>query len=209
MQVTLHNAGKRFNRDWIFRHSDFTFDNFGSYAITGPNGSGKSTLLQLIAGALQPTEGKVHYRNQEGNEIPDQLAYSHISFAAPYLDLIEEMTALEMLEFHMKFKPCSCSPENMLAAVDLKAAADKQIRYFSSGMKQRLKLGMAFFGEASLLLLDEPFTNLDAAGIDIFKGLTERVKGKKTIIVSSNDTREYSFCSEVIDISAFQRQTGG
>ena len=57
MKIKLSNAGKRFNREWIFRHSDLEFSNGQAYAITGPNGSGKSTLLQAIAGMLQLSEG--------------------------------------------------------------------------------------------------------------------------------------------------------
>ncbi len=61
MTISLSDTGKRFNRDWIFRHFTYTFQSGNSYAITGPNGSGKSTLLQVISGALLASEGNIHY----------------------------------------------------------------------------------------------------------------------------------------------------
>ncbi len=66
MKIILSDAGKRFNREWIFRHFDYQFFSSQAYAITGPNGSGKSTLLQFIAGALMPREGKLDYYNFRG-----------------------------------------------------------------------------------------------------------------------------------------------
>ena len=63
MTISLSDAGKRFNRDWIFRHFNYTFEAGQSYAITGPNGSGKSTLLQALSGGMYINEGKIEYRN--------------------------------------------------------------------------------------------------------------------------------------------------
>src|ERR1700744_6415510 len=100
MKITLTDAGKRFNRDWIFRHLSYEFLPQQHYAITGPNGSGKSTLLQLIAGAIGISEGAVSY-----SDCAPDLAYRRLSLTAPYLELIEEMTATEFLRFHQTFKP--------------------------------------------------------------------------------------------------------
>src|ERR1700743_3113466 len=168
MKITLTDAGKRFNRDWIFRHLRYEFLPRQHYAITGPNGSGKSTLLQVIAGAIAISEGSVAYSGCS----PDQ-AYRHLSLSAPYLDLVEEMTAMEFLQFHSAFKPFlpSLSISAILEAVGLGNAADKQIRFFSSGMKQRLKLAQAIFSDTTVVLLDEPCTNLDAEGMAVYRDL--------------------------------------
>lgn len=207
MQITLTNTGKRYNREWIFRHVDHEFKPGRSYAITGPNGSGKSTLLQVIAGAVQHSEGEIRY-NDPASGIQHQVsgidAYKHISIATPYLELIEEMTATELLSFHSTFKQLSKSIPEMLAEVSLEKAANKQIRYFSSGMKQRLKLAQAFFCNSHVLLLDEPTTNLDADGIELYLLLIKKYAKEKLIIVSSNDKQEYSFCEEVISISNYK-----
>ena len=97
MKILLTKVGKRYNRDWIFRHLDYEFSPGTSYAITGPNGSGKSTLLQVVAGAVVHTEGSLSYHPetlQNGN-FDAANAYQFLSIAAPYLELIEEMTLLE------------------------------------------------------------------------------------------------------------------
>lgn len=202
MKISLQNAGKRFNRDWIFRSCSLDFLPGKRYAITGPNGSGKSTLLQVIAGATTHSEGNIIYTNNDGKNITEP--YLHTAIAAPYLELIEEMTATEMLQFHSAFKPLSLPVPQMLSAVQLEKSAAKQIRYFSSGMKQRLKLAQAFFSDVPVLLLDEPTTNLDADGIALYRGLIQQQPGEKLIIISSNVPAEYDFCDETIRVEEYK-----
>lgn len=205
MHITLTNTGKRFNREWIFRNCSYQFHSGKSYAITGPNGSGKSTLLQVIAGATLHNEGSIEFNNGQRTTSNEQ-HYTNIAIAAPYLELIEEMTAKEMLEFHSKFKPLiqSLSIAAMLKTVGLENAINKQIRYFSSGMKQRLKLAQAFFSNTPVLLLDEPTTNLDADGIALYHTLISNYTKDKLVIVSSNVKQEYDFCEEVIEIGNYK-----
>jgi ABC-type multidrug transport system ATPase subunit len=205
MKITLTDAGKRFNRDWIFRHLNYEFLPRQHYAITGPNGSGKSTLLQLIAGAIGISEGGIRYVASDSDIPPDQ-AYRHLSLSAPYLELIEEMTAAEFLRFHHSFKPFlpSLSISGILSALGLEAAADKQIRFFSSGMKQRIKLAQALFSDTPVILLDEPCTNLDADGITLYQGLVRDYGAGRLVIVSSIDPQEYEFCEKVINITGYK-----
>jgi ABC-type multidrug transport system ATPase subunit len=205
MKITLTDAGKRFNRDWIFRHLNYEFLPRQHYAITGPNGSGKSTLLQLIAGAIGISEGTVRYTASD-LEIPPDQAYRHLSLSAPYLDLIEEMTATEFLQFHSSFKPFlpSHPMTTILDAVGLAGATQKQIRFFSSGMKQRLKLAQALFSGTPVILLDEPSTNLDSEGIALYQRLIRQYSGDRLVIVSSNDPQEYEFCERKINILEYK-----
>lgn len=211
MQIILNNVGKRFNREWIFRHCTYQFLSGKKYAITGSNGSGKSTLLQVISGSLTHNEGTIEIKDEyqitNNPQSPaDEQLYCHISIAAPYLELVEEMTAKEMLDFHAQFKPLinSLSKDEMLETVGLKNAVNKQIRYYSSGMKQRLKLAQAFFSNTPILLLDEPTTNLDADGIALYHHLIGNYSMGKLVIVSSNDKQEYDFCEEVIRIGDYK-----
>ena len=213
MKITLIDAGKRFNRDWIFRHLSYEFLPEHSYAITGPNGSGKSTLLQSLAGAIGISEGAIRYEQpafagnpSAGAAIPPDQAYRHLSLAAPYLELIEEMTATEFLQFHHSFKPFlpSCPIPLILSAVGLAAAADKQIRFFSSGMKQRIKLAQALFSDTPVILLDEPCTNLDTDGIALYRRLIREHATGRLLIVSSNDQQEYDFCEKIVDITRYR-----
>jgi ABC-type multidrug transport system ATPase subunit len=203
MQITLTNAGKRFNREWIFRHLDYSFYDKKKYAITGSNGSGKSTLLQVIAGSLSHNEGKIDFTFQQNIVEPEQ-HFKHISIAAPYLELIEEMTSGEFLIFHNQFKKLILPHKEILEIVGLQKAVNKQIRYYSSGMKQRLKLAQAFFCDAPVLLLDEPATNLDAEGIALYEHLIKNYTADKLVIISSNDLHEYEFCDAVITIGNYK-----
>ncbi|MES2372405.1 MAG: ATP-binding cassette domain-containing protein [Bacteroidota bacterium] len=203
MVVTLSDIGKRFNRDWIFRHVHYTFSSGNSYAITGPNGSGKSTLLQAIAGSLHLSDGKLAYNNeQDSKPVDPEKLYQYISIAAPYLELIEEMTGREFLHFHQQFKSLlsSVTVEEILTEIGLEKAIDKQIRFFSSGMKQRLKLAQAVFSDVPVLLLDEPCTNLDKPGYELYHSLISKYCLSKLIIVSSNDAMEMDFCTNRLNI---------
>ena len=204
MKIVLDNAGKRFSREWIFRNLDYEFTIGKSYAITGPNGSGKSTLLQILSASMLLNEGDVEWQNDKVLE-PD-IVHLYISFAAPYLELIEEMTAKEFLHFHSKFKTFinGFSVEEILSMSELSHAAEKQIRYFSSGMKQRLKLAQAIFSDAPVVLLDEPCTNLDTNGFDLYYAWVREFCNDRLLIISSNDENEYRFCDEQLKIQNFK-----
>jgi ABC-type multidrug transport system ATPase subunit len=200
MRITLTDAGKRFNREWIFRHLNLQFSLPDTYAITGPNGSGKSTLLQFVAGALMPSEGKITY--EDTREIPPAAIFQYLSISAPYLETIEEMTANEFFRFHQTFKPFlpGTSIPQILETIGLGHAGDKQIRYYSSGMKQRVRLAQAFFCNTPVLLLDEPTTNLDAPGIALYHKLIQDYCSERLVLVSSNDPQEYGFCNKIIEM---------
>lgn len=201
--IKLEESGKRFNRDWIFRKVIYEFHIGQAYAITGPNGSGKSTLLQAIAGSLYLSEGKVLYLSSlPETSIEPEFFFKHLSIAAPYLELIEEMTAREFLRFHHRFKPLisGISIDEILTMIGLERSMDKQIRFFSSGMKQRMKLAQAVFSDTPVLLLDEPCTNLDKPGYTLYHSLIGDYCMNKLIIVSSNDAHEMDFCSEKLNI---------
>jgi ABC-type multidrug transport system ATPase subunit len=201
MKISCSDAGKRFNRDWIFRHFNFEFSPSTTYAITGPNGSGKSTLLQVLSGAMIATTGKVTYE-LSSDTIADESVYSYISIAAPYLEVVEEMTLTELLLFHQTFKPFRDGlkiPE-IIERVQLDKSADKQIRYYSSGMKQRVKLAQAIFSDTHCLLLDEPCTNFDESGFKLYHELMQEFGKNRLVIISSNDPHEYSFADKVISI---------
>ncbi len=201
MRILLTDAGKRFNREWIFRHANQEFIPGKSYAITGANGSGKSTLLQVISGSIIPNEGTVSFI-RGNNTIAPEMQFREVSICAPYLEVIEEMSALEFLNFHAGFKPLikPFTPKEIITKVQLDHAADKQIRYYSSGMKQRIKLAQAFFTDSPVILLDEPCTNLDTDGIELYLSLIRDHCNNRTVIVSSNDITEYSFCEKTIDM---------
>lgn len=205
MRINLTRLGKRFNRDWIFRNVNFQFEDRKHYAITGPNGSGKSTLLQIISGSAIFNEGNINYfENQK--KLNSEKIFQKISFAAPYLETIEEMTLAEFFSFHHAMKGWlpDLKTEEIIYLSSLENAAHKQIRYYSSGMKQRVKLAQAIFSNTPVVLLDEPLTNLDEAGILLYHDLIEKYCNNRLLIISSNDKKEYSFCQERIDMREYK-----
>ena len=224
MRITLIDAGKRFNREWIFRHLHYEFTGAHSYAITGPNGSGKSTLLQAIAGAIGISEGNLNYSIPAAagpahppaavprslptadSSVPGDQIFQYLSLTAPYLELIEEMTVTEFLQFHQQFKPLlpSFPIGSVIARLGLESASHKQIRYYSSGMKQRVKLAQAIFSDTPVVLLDEPCTNLDSDGIALYRRLIADHCTGRLVIVSSNDAQEYDFCEKIINIMDYK-----
>ena len=197
VQISLQKAGKRFNKDWIFKDLDYSFEMGQHYALIGNNGSGKSTLLQTISGYATLSKGKIEWGDYNTETI-----FQQISVAAPYLELIEEFTTIEQFEFHNRFKPFRkyLTTARMIEMIGLKAATDKQIRYFSSGMKQRLKLALAIFSETPILLLDEPCSNLDKEGYALYHDLIRNYAMHKLIIIGSNDTQEYDYCTKHINL---------
>nr|WP_199075829.1 ABC transporter ATP-binding protein [Pedobacter sp. ASV19] len=204
MIIDLDKAGRRFNQEWIFRNFSYQFKAGEQYAILGPNGSGKSTLLSVLTGSLSPSEGTVTY--SEAKNIPVEQIYKRVSFAAPYLDLIEEFTLQETISFHFKFKEFSAgmNAEGVLERLGLPRAQDKPLKYFSSGMKQRTKLALACCADTPMLLLDEPTSNLDTQGIDWYHQLISDFSADKLLVVCSNQEVEYSFCKHLIQVTDYK-----
>jgi ABC-type multidrug transport system ATPase subunit len=206
MEIKVTNLGKRYNRQWIFRKLDYTFTTGNAYAITGYNGSGKSTLLQVLAGAVDNSEGEIIYQ-VNGQPLKSEQFYSCYTLAAPYLELIEELTLEEFFTFHYSLKPIipGLTIADVIEKIELNDARHKQIRYFSSGMKQRAKLGQAIFTKVPVLFLDEPTANFDVQGIRLYHNLVETYSKDRLLIICSNDEQEISFCNERLDITAFKQ----
>ena len=205
MEIVLDQIGRRFNREWIFRNISAGFASGNAYAILGTNGSGKSTLLQIISGHLYPSAGKVHYTDND-SMIPDEQVFSYISLAAPYAELIEEFTLAEMVSFHLKFRKLinGFDSGSLIEMTGLGRSRGKALKYYSSGMKQRVKLALAILSDVPVVLLDEPASNLDAEGIAWYRELVAGyVAGRIFIICSNSQPAEYDFCKETLLINNY------
>lgn len=201
MIIKLENAGKRFSSEWIFRGVNEEFAAGGRYAILGSNGSGKSTLAQVIGGYLSLTEGKIQ-TGLESEELP-----LHVSFTSPYLDIPDEFTPAELSQFHFSLRSCThgFSPDQFADLTGLSHTGNKRIKAFSSGMKQRVKLGLAIFTQSEVLLVDEPFTNLDASGKKWFNDTLEKFLGNRTLFICSNHLpEEYQLCRELLEMKRWK-----
>jgi ABC-type multidrug transport system ATPase subunit len=222
MKITLSDIGKRYNYEWIFRKVNYEFTSGDNYVLLGSNGSGKSTLLQVIAGNLIPSEGGIKYQlasveyqdaNAEksnvdnANIVDEENIYRHISYAAPYLDLFEEFTLIESIEFQSQFKPFyeGFSVKDIMEITQLEKAKNKQLKYFSSGMKQRVRLALAVLCDSPLLLLDEPTSNLDKKAIDWYQQLvTDHSKNRLIIVASNQQEYEYPFCNKTLMVEDYK-----
>ncbi|MFD2571183.1 ATP-binding cassette domain-containing protein [Spirosoma soli] len=205
LTITAEQLGKKYRKEWIFRRVDLTLNAGTSYTFVGPNGSGKSTLLQLLAGSLLTTEGKLSYVFNGSLLEPDDW-FRHISIAAPYLELVEELTLDELLTFHQTFKPfkAGLTTADVADRLLLTHARHKEIKYFSSGMKQRVKLGLAFFANAPIVILDEPTSNLDRQGAAWYHEQVRQLDENQLLLIGSNVPEEYDFCPNVIDVTQWK-----
>ncbi len=201
LEIHLNNVSKRFIREWIIRDCTYSFESGKAYALTGPNGSGKSSLAQIISSYSTPTSGDIKFV-LGAKELPQNEVFELLNYAAPYVELIEEFTLNELLNLHFKLKkPVSgLSKSDILNLSKLENAADKEIRNFSSGMKQRLKIGLALTTNSELIILDEPMTNLDEGGVSWYLDMIEKFAKDKLLIICSNQTREYVFCEETLNL---------
>lgn len=206
MHIVARSLGKKFHNEWVFRHLDLNLSSNHSYAFTGPNGSGKSTLLLVLSGLLPFSTGSVQYFNSENQLISNENIFRYLSLAAPYTELIEEFTLEELLKFHFQFKEIipGYNISKIISSLSLERAKHKFIRQFSSGMKQRLKLGLTFYSQSELLFLDEPCSNLDAKGIDWYKKEVLKATESKILIICSNQIHEYDFCENVINLEDYK-----
>lgn len=204
LKIEVQNIIKRFEQEEIIHDFSAEFVAPSASVLLGINGSGKSTLLQIISGFVSPSKGSILF-SQNGKELDPETRFSAVSFCAPYLEMIEEMTLLEFLTYHFSFKKTKYKIEEIIGYIGLEKASNKYISNFSSGMKQRVKLAQAIFADAPILLLDEPCTNLDKEGIDLYHRMISDFCNDKIIIVASNDPNEYSFCTHKINVMDFKR----
>jgi ABC-type multidrug transport system ATPase subunit len=201
MHIELTNICKKYGTEWIFFDVNVQFLSQSKSALLGNNGSGKSTLLQIISGHVRPTYGKVIY---DSGKIEPQNAYQYISFTAPAMTLPELLTIKEFLTMHHESKSLLLSVDEVLEYIGLQAHAQKYIENCSSGMKQRIKLAQAIMSNVQVIFLDEPTSNLDEQGIKLYHQMIQDFASNKTVIVSSNDEQEYSFCNHHIQLAEYK-----
>lgn len=204
MNIKLENISKRYDADWIFQDINAHFLTDRTYGIVGHNGSGKSTLLQIISGFITPTSGDVVY--DEGR-LKVEMVFRQLSMAAPYLSLPVEMTVKEAAKYHHALKPLRAghSVKSLLEEIELSRHKEKPLSKLSSGMRQRLTLGLAIFSDSSILLLDEPCANLDARWSNWYNETLLNHRENRLIIICSNsqDIELRNITEPVLDVSRF------
>jgi len=201
VSITLDSAGKRFGRHWIVQNFSDTFLGGEQIGIKGRNGSGKSTLLRMLCGQLTPSRGAVRL-SVKGKEITPAERYRHVSWTGPYLEIMEELTILEFLQFHFKLKPLA---EGLtIAELPLRLGLDhvrnRKLTDCSSGMRQRVLLGSALYAATEVLLLDEPTVTLDTEAAAWFHDELKTFKKKRLVFIASNDPDDLRNCKRIIEL---------
>ncbi len=206
-KIILENCGKNYHRTWLFRNVNFELDVApgNSLAILGDNGSGKSTFTLLLTRQIEPTEGTILWQDVKPNNV-----FQHYALSSPSMEMPEELTLQEWFEFENNIKPFY-KDINLDSIIDLcqfpSKVKTKSINNFSSGMKQRVKLCHSILCDAPLSILDEPLSNLDQKGIELYSSLIGEYQSKKCIVVASNRLDEYHFCKKTITIKDGQLLT--
>jgi ABC-type multidrug transport system ATPase subunit len=201
LSVQLTDMSKQFGREWIIKQLSYTFVPGHIYGISGRNGSGKSTLIRLLAAQLSPSRGTVHYELAGERLAPDDV-FRQVSWTAPYIEIIEELTIAEQLSFHFALKPTlgGLSVTDILHRIDLYPYRKRSLLDCSSGMRQRVLLATGLYAATPLLLLDEPTVTLDKQAADWFYDQLAQVSTGRVCVIASNDSRDLAACTSLIEL---------
>jgi heme ABC exporter ATP-binding subunit CcmA len=183
----VEDVSKLYGRFAALRHVSTTLDAGRCYLLLGENGAGKSTLLRVLAGLLRPTLGTVRVLNQPAAEAHGRIGY--MSHAAM---LYDELTARENLEYTARlYAGQAClSPDETLRMVGLDPALARPVAQYSQGMRQRTSLARVLLAQPELLLLDEPFSNMDRASAERMLALLADLRRSGRTIVLTTHQRE-------------------
>ena len=200
MNIQLHKVSKRFDSGWVIRDLDLEIRSGDKLAIKGANGSGKSTLIQILAGYLSISKGKLVFEHGTEPVNRDDI-YKYLSISTAYSELDEELRPSELFTHFRSFKDYHIEDlDEFLDLIDLKEHKNKEVKYFSSGMKQRLSLGLAICMDVPLLILDEPGSFLDQERKLWLKDMLERFCSEKTVIIASNEASDLEFCDKELEL---------
>jgi ABC-type multidrug transport system ATPase subunit len=202
--VEFAEVGKRFGSRKVLGQLTGCLEPGRVLVVAGPNGSGKSTLLNILAGVLRPSRGTVRYRHDD-RELPRAQWFEHLGVAAPDMAVYEELSATENVNFLARLRglaPPAHEVSALLEQLGLPAREHgRAVGTYSSGMKQRVKLAQAVIHHPEVLLLDEPSSNLDAAGHRAVEDLVTRFRGRAAVAVATNDPREMAWGDARIELA--------
>jgi ABC-type multidrug transport system ATPase subunit len=194
--IRARNLGKRYGEKRVLRGVDLDLPRGGVLVVTGPNGSGKTTLLRLCAGLAVPTEGELETGVDRGR----------LGFLGHEPLVYRELSALENLELYGRLYRVPERRERigmLLERFGLWDVRHERVAAYSRGMTQRLALCRTLLHEPELLVLDEPFTSLDADGAALLDEQLRELVGARTLLVSTHDpARIESLATQRLELAA-------
>ena len=185
LNARLDSVSRLFGNFAALRHVSVEFARGRCYILLGENGAGKSTLLRILAGLLQPTAGKVTVFD----DLDPYMARHRIGYMSHAPMLYDELTGVENLAyFRSLYAPEHClQPEEALRQVGLDPALPRTVGQYSQGMRQRTSLARVLLAQPELLLLDEPFSNMDVESVGQMVQLLARFRsGSRTILITTH-----------------------
>jgi heme ABC exporter ATP-binding subunit CcmA len=188
--VQLQDVSRIFGRFPALRKVSISLTSGRCYVLLGENGAGKSTLLRILAGLLEPTLGTARiFTDGKAEKIAEQRARVGYMSHAPML--YDELSAMENLRYFAGlYRTCAClAPEEALRAVGLDPALTRPVGQFSQGMRQRTSLARVLLPQPELLLLDEPFSNMDAASAGKMVALLGGLRAANRTVVLTTHQR--------------------
>lgn len=200
--LEVKNVSKWFGARKVFDEINLELKSGQSLAIAGPNGSGKTTLLRIIIGLTAPTGGEVLFSKDQKKLDFDGYRPS-LSLVGPYLSLYGSLSASENLKFIAKVNGLITTDEDIekiLDQVGLEGRGDDYFSDFSSGMQQRLKYAAALIKNPSILILDEPTSNLDDEGKRKVFDIINQYRPDSIIIIATNEKEEYSLADSIYQL---------
>ncbi|MEM1096628.1 MAG: ABC transporter ATP-binding protein [Bacteroidota bacterium] len=207
MELVADNLAKRFRRRVLFRGLSFRVQPGAPLAVTGANGSGKSTLIKILAGVLRPTTGHVQV-TLHGTHLAAPERPLHVGLVAPYFQVYDGLSPRENLAFVAKARrlpDAEARIADTLKHVQLERRSRDLVKTFSSGMKQRMRFAVALLASPPLLLLDEPTSNLDAAGREmVHRFIVQQRDEGRLLVIATNDPADTALCTERIHVEDYR-----
>lgn len=201
MELQLRNLSKQYGTKCAVDNVNAKLEP-GVYGLLGANGAGKTTLMRMICGVLKPTSGDIRLNGKTINELGEQY-YTHLGYMPQDFGFYPDFTAREFMLYMAAVKGldkrvAKTRTQDLLHMVNLDDVADKKIKSYSGGMKQRLGIAQVELNNPSILILDEPTAGLDPKERVRFRNLISDFAKEKIVILSTHIVSDVSYIADTI-----------
>lgn len=195
--------GHRFQNFYLFKDLNLEIRSGSLLLVKGANGAGKSTFVKILAGGLEAMDGKVVFKSESGSVLEKEVLWRMMAMVAPYLELPEELTLRELIDFQIRMDVQKLEQQPFLEvaeALKMEKHLDRFISTYSTGMKQKAKIISAFGMERPVLFLDEPTSNLDQESQEWVLHRIADLKKSRLIVMASNEPAEMRVGDEFMEL---------